>query len=374
MIKQMRNVLFISFSAFFADLGYQAALSLFPIYLVYILGAPVSLYGLAEAMNYGIGSFFGFIGGKLSDVYGSKRISIIGNALIPLMSLMVYTSNVIAVMLLFSWGWWMRNLRTPPRRALLSSVTEEHERQEAYGILHALDIAGATIAVGYITLSLFLKIDIKIVMLTTIVYLAISTLLLALVKPGRNTLSSKQRIKPEGKRVISGVLISTALFGFSYFSFGFPILTVTEKYNEPYLGTLTYIVFLAVSSLSGYLFGRLKYSEVFQLSLGYGLASISSLCFQLFSSLYLYFLSSAIMGVAVGMVETFEPSIVSKIYLREGEGMGILAAFRSTGLFIGNLAMGFLYPLNLAYWYAFFVSFLASIIMLVSGKGYSKVP
>ncbi|PSN88913.1 hypothetical protein B9P99_05690, partial [Candidatus Marsarchaeota G1 archaeon OSP_B] len=52
MIKQLRQVLYISFSAFFADLGYQAALSLFSIYLVYLLKAPVYLYGIAEALNY----------------------------------------------------------------------------------------------------------------------------------------------------------------------------------------------------------------------------------------------------------------------------------------------------------------------------------
>lgn len=182
MIKQLRQVLYISFSAFFADLGYQAALSLFSIYLVYLLKAPVYLYGIAEALNYGLGSLFGYFGGRLSDHFGAKKVSIFGNALIPLMSLYVFTNKPLFVILFFSWGWWMRNLRTPARRALLSQVTSTEERQEAYGILHALDIAGATIAVGYITLSLFLKLDLKLVMLTTVAYLATSTLLLAFVK------------------------------------------------------------------------------------------------------------------------------------------------------------------------------------------------
>jgi len=70
MIKEIRQVLQISFSACFADLGYQAAVSLFPIYLVYVLNAPVALYGFAEAINYGVGALFGFIGGIMADRYG----------------------------------------------------------------------------------------------------------------------------------------------------------------------------------------------------------------------------------------------------------------------------------------------------------------
>nr|WP_243666676.1 hypothetical protein [Vulcanisaeta sp. JCM 16159] len=62
----MRNrgeVLKISFSAFFADLGYQTAVVMFPLIFVVFLGAPMWLYGVVEAVNYGLGSFIGFLGG-----------------------------------------------------------------------------------------------------------------------------------------------------------------------------------------------------------------------------------------------------------------------------------------------------------------------
>lgn len=366
MIKRLDQVLYISFSAFFADLGYQAAISVFPIYLVYILGAPIALYGFAEAINYGIGAFFGFIGGLLADKFGAKKMSILGNALIPIMSLIVLTENYYIAIVLFSWGWWMRNLRTPPRRALLTEVTEEHERQEAYGILHALDIAGATIAVGYITLTFFLNLNLKTVMLTTILPLVVSTSLLLFIKP--STTQIKVTIHKFNIRLFSGIMIATALFGFGYFSFGFPIITITERTNEPYLGTLAYFLFLIVSSLTGYGFGRLKSNEIILLAIGYFIASVGSLFFQLFSQLFMLFLASAFLGIAVGVVETLEPTIISKIYPQEGQGMGMLSAFRSLGFFTGNLVMGFLYGLNLAYWYAFLVSLLAAIIVLIASR------
>jgi Major Facilitator Superfamily. len=366
MIKRLNQVLYISFSAFFADLGYQAAISVFPIYLVYILGAPIALYGLAEAINYGIGAIFGFIGGILADKFGAKKMSILGNALIPIMSLIVFTQNYYIAIVLFSWGWWMRNFRTPPRRALMTGVTEENERQEAYGILHALDIAGATIAVAYITISLFFDVDLKLIMLTTIAYLTISTLLLVPV----NAIIKKSKIEftKANKKLFSGIMVATALFGFGYFSFGFPIITVTERTNEPYLGTLSYFVFLIVSSITGYIFGRIKRNEIKMLAFGYFVAAMGSIVFQLFSSLTMLFLASAFLGIAVGIVETLEPTIISKIYPQEGQGMGTLSAFRSIGFFTGNLAMGLLYNLNLAYFYSFLVSIIASLVVILSSK------
>ena len=366
MIKEFRQVLQISFSAFWADLGYQAAVSLFPIYLVYILGAPVALYGLAEAINYGIGALFGFFGGLLADSYGAKKMAILGNSLIPLLSLFVFTQNYYIAIVLFSWGWWMRNFRSPPRRALLVGITKEEERQEAYGLLHALDIAGATIAVAYTSLWLFFNLDIKIMMLTTIAYLIISTLFLI---PVKEVVNKEERMKVKRNiKLFSGIMVATALFGFGYFSFGFPILTITQRTNEPYLGTSAYLTFLIISSLSGYLIGKMKSNEVALLCAGYVTAAIGSLFFQIFPQLALLFLASSLLGVAVGIVETIEPTIISKIYPHEGQGMGILLASRSVGLFTGNLVMGLLYNLNLAYVYAFSVSLIAALIVIISSK------
>lgn len=84
-----RDVLMISFSAFFADLGYQAVIAGgYPLYLTVALGAPpVFVYGIAEALNYGVGSLFSYIGGRISDRFGRKRVAIVGgNSLIPILS------------------------------------------------------------------------------------------------------------------------------------------------------------------------------------------------------------------------------------------------------------------------------------------------
>jgi MFS family permease len=74
-----RDVLLISLSAFFADAGYQALIAGFPIFLVIYLHSPAYMLGFAMALAYGIGPLFAYIGGILADLFGKKKIALLGN-------------------------------------------------------------------------------------------------------------------------------------------------------------------------------------------------------------------------------------------------------------------------------------------------------
>jgi len=363
-LKNKGEVLKISFSAFFADLGYQAAVGALPILLVVYFHAPVVIYGIVEALNYGGGSLISLLGGYMADKIGSKVIAVTGNALIIILSFTGLAQNYVEAALLFVAGWWSRNFRTPARRAMLAEVTSEEERKEAYGILHSLDIGGAMLAVTYLTLSLYFNIWIGYVLLFTAVPLTISTLLLLTVKAGRKGTARRPR------KTALFLVISTMFFGFSQYSFGFPILTTYDFSHKTYLATVTYGVFLGFSSLFGYIFGKIRLESYKGLAfLGYLLASIATLGFALLSSgglIFIYLLSS-IMGIAVASTETFEPTIMSKLSPEGlGSGMGALSFGRSIGLLIGNSLMGFLYQISYVYAYLFAstMSFIAFLIVV----------
>lgn len=149
------NVLFISLSAFFADLGYQAVLVTFPIFLVLDLHSSVIYFGIASAISYGIGSFFGYFGGRAGDKFGHKKIAIIGNLFIPLLSFTGFSIYPLEAVVLFSTGWWARNFRSPSRRVLLSRSVLKEFYGRAFGFLHALDQGGGFFA-GIYTLILFI--------------------------------------------------------------------------------------------------------------------------------------------------------------------------------------------------------------------------
>ena len=123
-----RDVLLISLSAFFADAGYQALIAGFPIFLVIYLKAPVYILGLAMALAYGIGSLFAYVGGRLADRYGRKRIAILGNLLIPILSFTGFSSTPVEATALFSSGWWARNFRTPARRAMIGDISSKLDK------------------------------------------------------------------------------------------------------------------------------------------------------------------------------------------------------------------------------------------------------
>lgn len=385
-----KDVLLISFSAFFADMGYQAILAAFPVFLVIVLKAPIYMLGFAYALTYGVGAVFGYIGGILGDKVGRKRVSIAGNIFILLLSGLGFAANAIQALLLYASGWWSRDFRTPPRRAMLSEATTKRQRQHAFGLLHVLDIGGGSIAIAYLLLLLYLKISIRHIFLFTALPLIISTSLLLFVRVGKTF--KELRLKEgrsislktaSNRRILKGVLLATALFGFSFYSLGFPIITIAQESHNNMLGILSYAVFLVFSAAAGYLIGTRarKMNMIKGLStFGYALAALASLLLGVFYSMHLNVAFSysavALLGIATGSIETFEPTIISFISPKRGvsKGMGYLTASRSVGLFIANAWMGILYTLSPAfsYYYAFAVSLSASVILLYMGRGFRK--
>ncbi|MEM3554749.1 MAG: MFS transporter, partial [Candidatus Micrarchaeaceae archaeon] len=279
-----RNILLISFSAFFADLGYQAVVAAIPVFLVIVLHAPAWVFGLTMAISYGLGAFLGYIGGILSDKYGRKKIAIIGNSIIPMLSLTGLASTFSEAAALFSTGWLFRNFRSPARRALLSEEANSKNKGRVFGFLNALDVGGGVISVTMLIALVALGISLRSIFLITIVPLAISTLLLVKVKERRRAKANGRVAKgATGKSIISsraykGVIIATALYGFSYYSLGFPILTIAQTSGIDTLGFASYALFLATSAIFGYIIGTRKYRIIASLAfMGYILSAIGTI-------------------------------------------------------------------------------------------------
>lgn len=382
--KFARNVIIISFSAFFADMGYQVLMAGFPYFIVFILGAPVYIYGIAEALNFGVGSLFAYFGGLMSDRYGHKRIAILGNALIPIMSFTGFTRNAAYAISIRSGGWWMRNFRTPARRAMFAFSVDDSMRGRAFGLLHGLDVAGGIVATGILISLLYLKVHISLIFLVTIIPITVSTLLIAMVRKSEfRSLDNSSKTKEKqiiGRRTFLSILLATSLFGFSYYSMGYPIITIISGTSSPILGIASYTVFMAVSAMAGFLYSSFASThELGLLSLaGYFMAAVGSLAFVIILHFslptILLYAGVGIIAFGTGAIETFEPTIVSRISstASAGKSMGWLSSSRSIGMFTGNIIMGFLYSLNseYSYLYAFIVAFAASLIVIIGGKGY----
>ena len=378
--KLGRDVKLISFSAFFADFGYQAVIVGLPLFIVLVLKVPVYYYGIAEALNYGVGSIFSYAGGRLSSRYGSKKIAIIGNSLIPILSFTGFAATVYEAIALFAGGWWLRNFRSPARRTMMSSAVTEENRSRAYGLLHGLDVGGGILATLMFILLISLGYPFKLVFLLTLIPLVVSTLVLVPVKQGMRGGDVAERIKSSKKPLFRSLMAATALFGFSYYSMGFLVLTVAIVSGRIVLGALTYTIFLAVSASMGFLLSRFRVRyEARTLGLaGYILAGMGALSYAISlifaMPVYYLYISTVIIGLGSGFIEVLEPTIISKIAGNIGMGMGWLSASRSAGLFLANILMGFLFFINPAYsyLYAFAVALIAGIIVIASGRSYDE--
>lgn len=380
-----KGVLQISFSAFFADVGYQTVQAIFPIYLVLTLSSNAFYFGLANAIAFGGGALFAYCAGLLGNRYSRKWLAVLGSAFILLMPLVGLTVNPIIAITLFATGWWARNFRIPPRRSMLADMSRKENMGKVFGFLHALDIGGGMISVAILLAFLAIGTGQHTILIITAIPLAISVFLLLITKdvrrrqggmPIKNEESANTRI---GKSAYRGIIIATALYGFSYYSLGFPILTIAKSSNI-LLGVGSYGVYLGVSALIGYFIGsRKRLNKIKALGyLGYMLSGIGTAVlavgYATGSGFGVYYLGVALMGFGLGVVETMEPTIISlmRSIVRVDTGMGALQGSRSFGLFFANLIMGLLYLVSpsYSYLYAAIVSLAAGALVLIAGRSF----
>lgn len=374
-----RDAYLLCFSAFFADLGYQGVAALFPLYIVLQLHAPVFAYGIVTAIAFGGGSFFSYVGGLAGDRFDRRAIAIAGNAFIPLMAFSGLAHGLWLASVLFILGWWARYFRTPARRALLVNVTSPQERGMAFGFLHALDIGGGMLSALAALLFLWLRVRIDLIILFAVLPLIVSTVLLVLVQrreiyPTETPMRATGGRAPGDRGLLIALLVSATFYGFSFYNLGFPILTATGGHSTTgayEAGILAFVTYLGISAVSGYALGASRLSPVRSLwlagylpsALGSGLIGVTELLHLHAAAFYL---SVAILGLGMGGVETFEPTLVSAIVRpgRLSRGMGFLSVSRSIGLFLSNLVVGVLFSMSrsLPYFYACGSALVATLI------------
>ena len=390
-----RDVWAISLSACFADLGYQSVLAGFPLFLIIALHQPVWEFGLASALSYGGGALFAYVGGRLGGRVGHRRLALAGNAAIPLLSLSALVASPAVAIGLLTGGWWARNLRTPSRRVMLvEAVPDEASRSSAFGFLHALDVGGGALAGVYVLVAVLSHVEFRWVFLGTVIPLAISTFSLSRAQSGVPAANSQTPARSNEARMAAGraagravesqplpaaraLLAGAALYGFTSYSVGFPVLTVAQTSHHLAYGIAAFLVFQAVSAAAGYLLGgRLGTGIPSQFTnlgiLGYLTAGLGAVMlaagYATSAGTVELLVGVAVLGFALGVVETLEPSLMAALRpgRSAGKGFGALSSARSVGLFVGNLALGLLYGLgpSWSYTYAAVVAAAAALVVL----------
>jgi MFS family permease len=173
------------------------------------------------------------------------------------------------------------------------------------------------------------------------------------------------------------LLVASALFGFTYYSLGFPILTAAQGGGDEAFGIGAFLLFNAMSAATGYTVAPRLGTGIAERfrdlgALGYLVAVIAAVLLAVGNAAHLtvgvLMVGVAALGFSLGVVTTVEPSLMSILRpgRQAGRGFGALGAARSVGLFLGNLIMGVLYGLGAdwAYGYAAIMGMAATAVVL----------
>ncbi len=143
----MRNVRALGIVSLLTDASSEAIYPVLPLFLVNVLGAPVSVIGVIESLAEATASLTRVFSGWLSDRVGRRRPLVLlgyslSNLVKPALALVPSWPSVLALRVTDRLG---KGIRTAPRDALIADSAEEGERGAAFGLHRALDTVGAAI-------------------------------------------------------------------------------------------------------------------------------------------------------------------------------------------------------------------------------------
>lgn len=267
-VETQRNPAYVfGVASFLNDAGSDMIAPIWPTFLSNQLGFTAGQVQIIDSLALTITSVSKLAAGYASDRTGKRKAFItLGYSLSMISRIGFVLAAVLASKLqLVFWKSMDRlgKIRGPPRDAIVAGHVAESKRGRAFGVLRALDTAGAlfgSIITFLLTLFLF----------DFLGYLGI-ILLAAIPTIGSIIVVSVLIKEKRGKDIFKGVsfhglnrnlkvfLMASLLFAFATFSYSL-LLLYAENYGftEPSQQTLLYILFTAVYAGSAYPFGRLS--------------------------------------------------------------------------------------------------------------------
>ena len=244
-------------ASFLNDTSSDMIAPIWPTFLQFRLGLSFFQIGIVDGLALTITSLSKLGAGYASDRTGKRKVFISVGYFLSMLSRIGFLVAVGFYQILF----WksadrLGKMRGPPRDAIVASYASEEKRGKAFGLLRAMDTAGAVLG-SIITLLLFQA-------------LGYNGIIMLAVLPGAGAvIVISVLIKEEkGKEVFKGVsfrgldrnlkifLLASILFALGTFSYSFLMLfSLDYGYLETQL-PLLYILFTLIHAVSSYPFGR----------------------------------------------------------------------------------------------------------------------
>ena len=152
------NVFFLGLVSFLTDVSSELIFTIFPLFLLNVLHAPVTTIGLIEGVAESTASLLKIFSGWLSDKVGKRKpLTFLGYGLSTMAKPFMYIAS--------TWGIAFgvrfadrvgKGIRTAPRDALVADSVTAEQRGKGFGIHRAMDTFGAVVGIIIAVVVVFL--------------------------------------------------------------------------------------------------------------------------------------------------------------------------------------------------------------------------
>ena len=361
------GILGLGLTSFFADMSYEMATAVLPMFLATLGGGAVAL-GVIEGLSDGASSVVKLGMGYWSDRIGRRKpLIVLGYVMSAAKGLLAFAASPFQVLLVRVFAWMGRGVRGPVRDALMADLVPPAYYGRVFGFHRAMDTAGA-IAGPLIAMALIGSLSFPSIFLVTFVPALLAVASVAFLvqdkirKPDRTAgfQAGLAQLPPSFRRF----LVSAGLFGLGNFAHTLLILRASELLTRDHgparaanLAVFLYMLHNVFYAVCSYPVGRLsdRIGKRALLGVGYFLFALMSFGFIFVSPIksyigwlpaLLYLVVLFILaGIYIALVDAMEGAFAAELLPEpvRGTGYGMLGLVKGIGNFVSSFTVGVLW-------------------------------